>query len=181
MQQKTTKEEQFERIYRQYQNDVYRISLFYTKDEYIAQDVSQKVFFQFYLHCNNVNPDSIRSYLLRAARNLSYNWIRDTKRETDGEYLDNVPEEDLPLHSAEDVYFKEEKQQRVVEFMDTVLTALREENESWYNILNLIYCLEKTHDEAAEELGISKEVLYSKFYRAKRWIRKKFEKEYLDL
>lgn len=181
MQQKSTKEKEFERIYQLYKNDVYKISLYYTRDEYIAEDVTQKVFFKFYLHSNNVNPDCIKSYLLRAARNLSYNWIRDTKRETDGEYLDNVPEENLPLYSAEDEYFKEQKQQSAEEFLIYVLEALREENESWYEILNLICCLEKSHDEAAEELGISKEVLYSKYYRAKRWIRKKFEKEYLDL
>jgi len=58
---------------------------------------------------------------------------------------------------------------------------LRKENESWYQIVNLIFCLEKPHDVVAKELGISKDVLYSKLYRAKKWIRKNFEDEYKNL
>lgn len=181
MQYKTTKEEKFDDIYRTYQNDVYKISLYYTKDEYIAQDISQKVFFQFYLHFENVNMGSVRAYLLRAARNLSYNWLRDTKRELQGEDLENISEENAALHSVEDGYIREEQKRSHQEFLTSVMESLREENESWYNILHLIYGLEKDGDEAAEELGITREALYSKLYRAKRWIRKKFEKEYQEL
>lgn len=181
MQENVTKEKRFEEIYRTYVHDVYKISLYYTKDEYIAQDIAQKSFYKLYLHFDNVNLDSVRSYLLRTARNLSYNWIRDMKRETEGDYIDNIPEDRAVLLSAEDEYLKEEKQKERERFVQELLHELREENESWYDILNLIYCLEKSHDEAAKELGISRDVLYSKLYRAKRWIRKHFEDGFLDM
>lgn len=181
MEHKTIKEEKFEQIYRTFQNDVYKISLYYTKDEHTAQDISQKVFYQFYLHIDNVNLDSARTYLLRSARNLSYNWLRDTKRETHGEYLDVIPEEDVPHYSTEDEYIRDEQAQERKEFVAMLLERLREENESWYHIVNLIYCLEKPHDEVAKELGMSREVLYNKLYRAKKWLRKKFEDEYKNL
>ena len=45
MQENRTKEEIFEEIYQIYQHDVYKISLYYTKDEYIAQDIAQKAFY----------------------------------------------------------------------------------------------------------------------------------------
>lgn len=181
MQRNRTKDEVFEEIYRTYQNDVYKISLYFTKEEYIAQDIAQKAFYKLYLHFENVNLDSVRSYLLRTARNLSYNWLRDMKRETQGEYIDNIPEERAILLSAEDEYIREEKRKERQEFASEIMQKLWEENESWYDILNLIYCLGKPHDEAARELGISRDVLYSKLYRAKRWIRKHFEEKYMKL
>ena len=45
----------------------------------------------------------------------------------------------------------------------------------------LIYIMGKSHDEVARELGISRDVLYSKLYRAKKWIQRHFEDEYLKL
>ena len=180
MQGQATKEERFEEIYRTYQNDVYKISLYYTKDEYIAQDIAQKTFYKLYLHFENVNLDSVSSYLLRCARNLSYNWLRDMKKEQ-GDYIDNIPEESAILLSVEDEYIRDEKERERQEFASEILHRVLEENESWYDILNLIYCLDKPHDEVARELGISRDVLYSKLYRAKRWLRKHYEDKYLKL
>ena len=140
------KEEKFEEIYQAFQNDVYRISLYYTKDTHTAQDITQKVFYQFYLRSENVNPDSVRAYLIRSARNLSYNWIRDTKREVDGEYLDVLPEENVPHYSTEDEYIRNEQKREKKEFVNFLMEQLREHNESWYDIVNLIYCMEKPHD-----------------------------------
>lgn len=180
MQRNTAKEEKFEEIYRTYQNDVFKISLYYTKDEYISQDIAQKAFYKLFLHFDNVNLDCVRSYLLRTARNLSYNWLRDMKHEQ-GDYIDNIPEESAILLSAEDEYIRDEKEQERKQFASEILHKVWEENESWYDILNLVYCLEKSHDEAAKELGMSRDVLYSKLYRAKRWLRKHYEQEYEKL
>ena len=83
--------------------------------------------------------------------------------------------------SAEDEYIREEKEQERKQFASEILHKVWEENESWYDILNLIYCLEKSHDEAARELGMSRDVLYNKLYRAKRWLRKHYEQEYNKL
>lgn len=181
MQDIATKEEIFNTIYETYKSDVYRIGLYYTKDSYIAEDIAQKAFFKLYLHMDNINLDSVRAYLLRTVRNLSYNWIRDMQWEHKGEYIENIPEEDHPKHSTEDEYLKKEKEQRKKEFFGMIMAELYAENESWYDILNLIYCMGKTHEEAADEIGITLQVLYSKLYRAKRWIRKKFENDYLEI
>lgn len=179
-----TKDEMFEEIYRTYQHDVYKISLYYTNDEYIAQDIAQKSFYKFYLHFENINytdQESVRSYLLRSARNLSYNWLRDMKREHEGDYIDNMPEDRAVLASAEDEYIKKEKERIRKEFVGEILLQMREENESWYDIINLIFCLNKTHEQAAKELGMSRDVLYNKLYRAKHWIRRRYEEEFKKL
>ena len=96
-------------------------------------------------------------------------------------YIENVPEEDILLESLENNYVKNEHDRRIQMFLAQILEEIAIENESWYDIINLIYCLGKTHEEAAEELGITMQVLYSKFYRAKRWIRKNYEKEFDEI
>lgn len=181
MEYKESKEEKFEEIYRTFQNDVYKISLYYTKDVHTAQDISQKVFYQFYLHFEDVNPERVQAYLIRAARNLSYNWLRDTKREVNGEHLDVVADEEALRQSVEDDYVKVETKQEAKVLIGNIMEGLRQENESWYEIVNLIFCMEKPHDEVAKELGITRDVLYSKLYRAKKWIQKNFKEEYLKL
>ena len=90
-------------------------------------------------------------------------------------------EEDILLESAENLYVRNEQERRMQAFLAQILEEIAIENESWYDILNLIYCLGKTHEEAAAELGITMQVLYSKFYRAKRWIRKNYEKEFDEI
>ena len=181
MQKELTDAALFEKIYHAYIDDVYRISLYYTQDEYIAEDVTQRTFLQFYIHQSNVNQDSIKAYLMRTARNFSYNWIRDVNREIGRNYDDNIPEEDKQLISAEDEVLKEERQKDRERFAHAIMEELREENEAWYVALDLIYFMDKPFDEVAEELNITREVLYSRFYRAKRWIRKKFEARYGDM
>lgn len=178
MEYERTKDEIFDEIYRTYQKDVYKISLYFTKDTYIAEDIAQKSFIKLYLHFEDVNLDCVRAYLFRTARNLSYNWLRDSQKEWRGEYLENIPEENVPQYSVEDQYIHREEQDRKREFIGKIMEELYEENESWYDILHLIYGLEKSHEQVAEELRITRDVLYSKLYRAKRWIRKKFENEY---
>lgn len=180
MQFEVTKEERFNEIYRTFQNDIYRISLYYAKDTHAAEDIAQKVFYQFYLHFEHVNQDNVRAYLIRSARNMSFNWLRDRKQEVSGEYLDVVREDDA-CFSAEDEYIRNEQNQKKEELVEILLECLRKENESWYQIVNLIYCLEKPHEEVAAELGLTRDVLYSKLYRAKKWMRKHFEQEYKEL
>lgn len=180
MQYKTTKEKEFDELYQTYRNDVYKISLYYTKDEHIAEDMTQNIFFQIYSHFENVRMDTVRPYLVRITRNICFNWLREHKKDP-SEYIDNVPEEGMLKSSLEEEYIKEEQENEEHSFIARIMEELREENESWYHILHLIYCLEKSHEDVCDELDLTRDVLYSKLYRAKRWIRKKYEKEYMEL
>ena len=174
-------EELYKNVYQTYQNDVYKISLYYTNDEYISQDITQKTFMKLYLHFSEINIESVRAYLFRSARNLAYNWTRDLKRGIHCDWIENISEEEFALASLESKYIVAEETRKRQEFMSNIMQELYEENESWYDVLILIYGMEKDHEKVAEEMGYTKEVLYSKLYRAKRWIRKKFQNEYEQL
>ena len=175
------KEQSFEDLYETYRNDVYRVSLYYTKDEYISQDIAQKVFFELYLHYDNIDMNKVRAYLMRATRNTCLNWIRDTNREVKQEGFNALPDDSLLTRSLEDIYIHSECERHEKEFFTHIMQSLREENESWYDILNLVYCMGKSREEVAEELGMTVQVLYSKLYRAKQWIKRHFEEEYKKL
>lgn len=181
MEYKLKSDEKFDSIYRAYADEVYRVSLYYTKDEYVAQEITQKTFYQFYLHFHNVNMKSVRAYLIRTARNLAYNRAWDRKRETYEERLEELETDNVITLSVEETYLRDEQKKQAKELSQNILVRLQEENELWYEAVNLVYCLEKPQDQVAEELGISKDVLCSRLYRAKRWIRKNYEKEYAEV
>lgn len=170
----------FVELYQKYRNDVYRVSLQCTKNEQEAQDIAQKVFTAFYLRVDKIRTDRIEAYLRRAARNMSYNWLRDTKREREGVCMDEILELEGFYESAEDTYIHEETEnERNLIFAD-LMKELYVENEMWHDILDSIYFLEMSHDETAELLGITKAVLYSKLHRAKQWFYKRYREKYKE-
>ncbi len=175
------KEERFEKLYQQYRNDVYRISLYYTRNEQEAQDITQKVFFAFYLRMDKIQMEYVREYLVTAARNLSYNWLRDTKKEREGESVDTLSDTSVLVDSAEDSYLLDENVIEKRVFLGELMQQLYIENEMWYHILKSIYCLGMSHEDTAKLLRISKGVLYSKLYRAKKWIAKHYKEKYKEL
>lgn len=174
----TSREEKFDSIYRAYETDVYKLSLYYTKDEHAAKDIMQKVFFEFYLRMDSINLERARGYLFRSVRNTAYNLTRDNKYRAQDKELEVLDEIKRTSISVEDAYVRHESKQREKEFYRSIMEHVRKKNESWYEALQLVYCLEMPQEEVAEELGISKDVLYSRLHRARNWIRKNYEEEY---
>lgn len=178
MERQISKEEKFESIYRTYETDVYKLSLYFTKDEQAAKDIMQRAFFEFYLRMDNINLESARGYLFRSVRNMAYNLTRDNKHRAQDEELEILDEVKRTSISVEDAYVLRESKRQKKEFFESIMEHLRKKNPSWYEALHLVYCMEMPQDEVAEELGISKEVLYSRLHRAKKWILKNYKEEY---
>lgn len=66
----TTREKEFENVYQSYANDIYRLCLYYLKDENQAKDIAIQVFLNFYKIFDEVNPDYRLGYLVREAKEL---------------------------------------------------------------------------------------------------------------
>ncbi len=166
--------EKFETIYHECKDDVYRVCLYFTKDVNVAQELAQQAFFNFYKHIDQVEMEHVRGYLVRTARNLSFNYLRDMKYEL-------LSEETASIVSVEEVYFRKEQKKQQAVFTNSILERLKAENEDWYTAINLLYCLGKPNDVVADEMGISRDALYSLVYRAKKWIRKNYEEQYEEI
>lgn len=180
MEYRARKEERFKSIYEAYSDDIFKLSMYYTKDYEASQEIMQNVFFKFYLHMDNVKLDCIRSWLIRTARNMVYNHSRDSQYEMFGEVIEVLVEKDDAEISLEEKYIRGERRKEVSELCQSILGRLYVEHRGWYEALILVYCLEKPQSEAADELGITLEVLHSRLYRAKQWIRKNYEKKYRE-
>lgn len=168
-------------IYEEYKDDVYKVCLYFTKDYFVAQELAQQVFFNFYQHIDQIEMESVRGYLIRAARNTSFNYLRDLKYEQVKGSWETLDEESATVISVEEIYFRNEQKQQEKMLSSSILERLKQENMEWYTAMNLVYCLGKPHEVVADELGISKDALYSLIYRAKKWIRKNYESQYDDV
>lgn len=166
--------EKFERIYRESKDDVYRVCLYFTKDTHVAQEMAQQTFFNFYKHIDQVEEEQAHGYLVRAARNVCFNYLRNKKHEA-------LNEGTAAIVSVEEIFFRNEEKKQSVLFTKYILERLKAENEDWYTAINLLYCLGKPNEVVADEMGLSRDALYSLVYRAKKWIRKNYEERYEEI
>ena len=179
MNDKLTKEKEFERIYEMCKNEVYRVCRYLTTDDDLAQEIAQQAFVNFYERMDTLDMTYAKAYIIRSARNLMYNYYRDTKKEMKGDDEEEEAQASEPIMgSVEDQYFEEMRKNMVGKFTAELLTDLKENHTTWYEVIYMIFYLDMKHEEVADKLGLTKEVLYSRLHRAKIWIRKNYEKEY---
>ena len=171
------KEETFESIYRTYETCIYRLCLSLTRNEEDAKELSQRTFFEFYLRMDNINLELAGAYLSRTAKNLAYNMTRDNRRRA-YEELEELDESTYATMSVEDAYIEKEEKAEKNGFGDSILDHVQKKNPSWHQVLFMAYCLNMSQIEIAHELGISKEVVYSRIHRAKEWLLKNYKEEY---
>lgn len=166
-----------ENLYKVYENDVYKVCFHFAKDEHIARDMTQKTFFSVYEHYENLRPGRIRPYLIRAAKNTTMNYLRDFKRLREGQIKD-LNEKNLKVLSVEDMYIRKESARLACELSNNILERLYKKNHRWYELVVLAYYFEVPQEKIAEHMGIRKDVLQSRLYRAKQWIRKTYRADY---
>lgn len=178
MEQKMKKDERFEEIYDAYADEIYKLSVYYTKDEQVSQEIVQNTFMKLYVHMDNMKLDYVRAWLIRVARNLIYNHSRDSKYEMMGEVIELVIERKETVPSLEECYIRREQKSEINALCDNILGRLAVEHEEWYEAIVLVYCMEKSREEAAYELGITLDTLHGRLYRAKQWIDRYYKKKY---
>lgn len=179
MKYESTKEELFDSIYRSYADDVYRACCHLTPDNDLAQEMAQQAFVNFYERMDTLEVECAKAYLIRSARNLLYNYYRTANREWKPDEDEEESQAIEPTtESVEDQYFDEMKRTMVGELTTEILGDLKEHHYIWYEVIHMIFFMDMTHEEVAEKLGITKEVLYSRLHRAKFWIRKNYENDF---
>lgn len=182
MEQKLTKDEMFDSIYRSCAVEVFHVCLHIAKDEELAEEMTQQAFVNFYERLETVNLECARAYIVRSAKNLLFNYYRDTKREVQDDWgAEVLPAKEQATESIEDDYFRKEKEASDEKFSARILADLQKNRPNWYNIIHRMFYLDMSHDEIAEDLGVTKEVLYSRLRRAKVWLRKRYEDEFENM
>ena len=128
--------------------------------------------------------DNVYPWLVTTARNFTFNYNRDKKREILGEVFEVLKETKdkfCNINNMEEYYLRTEQKRRAEELEDSIFECLYKDHRIWYDAVTQVYCFGKSQQEAAEQLGIAVEVLNSRLYRARQWIRKNYENEYREV
>ena len=173
----TNKAELFEQIYEKYVHDIYKISLYFVRDEHVAQDLTQRAFLSLYEHFENVKPDKYLQYLARAVHNMAYNWLKAFKRLQDGQ-IEDLNDACLLDESVEDVCMRRYEKWAAIELADSIMTDLFYYNQNWFQAIAWTYYMEVPQVELAARLHIEPEVLYNRMTRARKWIREHYAEAY---
>lgn len=166
----------FEAIYRENKHDMYKVALYYTQQEQAAMEITQKAFYNLYLHWERVEPKTMRAYVARTIRNMTYNWTRDNKIAKDGNIEDYY--EELMIESLEEVVIRKEERKTAYDLASSILSDLYAKNKRWYDTIILVYYLEIPQEQVAKDQGVEKDVISSRLYRAKQWIRQNYREKY---
>lgn len=173
--------EQFVRIYQAYKDDVLRQVLHYVCDYDTAEEITQNIFYNLYTEESVIREETIRSLLLRIARQDSIDYLRKSKRimPEDIEFYEN--DSALALPTTEDVCMEHIYSEMLRENSCTLMQELYRKNEEWYYLILMKYYQGLSGEEIARRMNIKEDVLYSKLYRAKKWIKKNYAAYYKKL
>lgn len=164
----------FTEIYKQYKKLVMKIAYDSLKDTFLAEEICQKVFTAFYENIDSLKADGAKTWLMVTTRNAVIDYIRRQKVRREKAvclYMDaaeRVPE-------SEEIFVERMENERLT---IQILDDLREKNQEWYQVVEAICVREMSQKEAAGYLGMTQQVLNAKLYRAKQYIRRKYQKEY---
>lgn len=174
----SNKRAEFDAIYEYYSKSVYYTALCYTGSPHTAEDITQEVFLKYYLYTKSSTVESPRAWLLTLSRNLSLNHIRELKYETLMDMEEHEAEFADEGFNPENIFFEKLWTSDTFTHSSTILEALKNKKQRWYDAVSYVYCMRRSRKEVAEIMGISEDALDGILKRAKNWIEKNYRKEH---
>jgi len=139
---KSTKDKKFDSIYRAYKDSIFKVAMHYAKCEDLANEITQKTFFQLYIYFENVNLDNVYPWLVTTARNFTFNYNRDKKREILGEVFEVLKETKdkfCNINNMEEYYLRTEQKRRQRSWKIAFLNVYIKTTE--YGMMQLHKCI----------------------------------------
>ncbi|MFN8208958.1 MAG: RNA polymerase sigma factor [Bacteroidales bacterium] len=158
--------EEFLEILSNYQGILYKVSLVYFKNKTDREDNLQEIIYQLWKSYPGLkNQDSIGSWIYAVSINTSISRVRKQSRI---EYRETVPELPDKSNAFEELLMNESLQ--------LLLDAIHQLDELDKSIM-LLYLEEKSYDEIAEIIGISKSNVGVRINRAKDELKQNLKKQ----
>ncbi len=153
------KEKDISELFRRHYGRMYNLALCILNDGDESKDVVSEVFTQVLADNTVLLPGSEEHYLMRSVRNRCYNLIaHKSVRERVGKLL--LSEADTVLRDDSD-----ERLERVAALIGHLEPPIRR------RIVRLRFFEEKTYQEVADEVGVSKVTVFNHLSQALTWIR----------
>lgn len=160
----------FRRLYELYNADVYRVAFYILKVEKYAEEVVQDSFLKLWDNRNTVDVDgSLNTYLYVICRNLSFNKLKQLKREQ--KLFRALQQEDEYLYRDSDHFLT------VKEFYESFEAVLDLLPERQRTILRLSRLEGFSHKEIAEQLCISTNTVKNHMVQALKTIKNHLESQ----
>lgn len=165
-------------LYTDYRHLLMKIVVDRSGDSDLAEEICQQAFVAFYQKMDTIDKTFYKPWLMLAAKNAVIDYLR--KRNFRREF----PMSDCHLTDYEII--TEDNTERIVDRMVDaqlsfrILEDLKKTNEGWYQVIEAVCVQEMRQEQAAEYLQVTPQVLRAKLYRARKYIRSKYENEYRE-
>lgn len=173
----------FSVIYEKTKNLVFSIALTIVKDAQDAQEVAQESYIKLFNNLENLEDnDKLVSYLSKITTNAAYDFIKKKKYDL---FMQEAQDEEVPddsntnFNEAPNTYYIEEKieNKQTAKRMRMAIDKLPPEQA--YAIIEHYYN-ERTAQEIADELQISRNTVLSRLKYAYKKLKKELQSEYDD-
>ena len=144
----------FEKIYKQYAQQLYRFLIYSFKDKTLSEDITQTVFLKLWDTCDQFELQNIKSLIFTMGKNLSLNELKRAAY-TQGEPSNEIRFSESPEEVLEEKQFKE----KLTNAIDQL-----QENERVVFLMNRIDQL--TYREIADRLEISQKAVEKRMHNA---------------
>ena len=171
------KEQRFTQVYRRRKNLILRYAYSKTQDLEAAEEICQDVFLHYYEKIEQIQEDLVKAWLLLCAKRKCIDYWRKRQNRQESSVGETAVLEVISENNLERVV------DHVIQenFAWKILGELRQKNETWYQVIDAVCICEMEQEEAAASLGISVQVLRARLFRARKFIRQEYLKEYKDL
>ncbi len=154
-------EASFRCLFDRYRNELFTYCLHITKERSIAEEIVQDVFMIIWQNREGLQPQ-IKPYLYTITQNLSFNFLKKATRD---------------VKMKKQVFYesqKEFRQEWLIDFKDTkelIAQAITQMPTRQQEIFSLSRLENKSHDEIARQLRISKNTVKDQMYKALKAIK----------
>ena len=171
------KEQRFTQVYRRRKNLILRYAYSKTQDLEAAEEICQDVFLHYYEKIEQIQEDLVKAWLLLCAKRKCIDYWRKRQNRQESSVGETAVLEVISENNLERVV------DHVIQenFAWKILGELRQKNETWYQVIEAVCICGMEQEEAAASLGISVQVLRARLFRARKFIRQEYLKEYKDL
>ncbi|WP_253298440.1 RNA polymerase sigma factor [Paenibacillus sp. MSJ-34] len=166
-------------VYRSYYSMVYKDIFYLLGDHALTEDMIQEAFFKTITIVGNHKVSNMSAWMRQVARNLTYDYLKKTKKERYTVDIDTVIniENDVTLGMQQISVANEVEDKIRDELLHQAITELKPD----YRILiTLFYIEEKSYKEIAAELGLSEQAVSQKLMRARKKLLHQFQSKWVD-
>lgn len=158
----------FETLVGRYKTYVYSVAYGYVHNFTDAEEIAQMVFVEVYEHIKELKePDKLINWLHGITDRVSLNWLRKYRKRTVS--LDNL-ETEIAAKQADphNILLAQEKAEATTNTLMGIYDALEPDQRT---MLNLRYMENLSYEEIARALGVSRDAVRGRLYRAHQALR----------